>query len=245
MVGQNIVHIDSHPTVAPASPASFSMSHLRWRSFLARLEHMTFAWFTSSMSLGGIASLLINRIIPWTAMYYIGIVLFLINVVYLSLLILLQILRFTLTPATLAWSLSHPLECCFIPTAVLACATVINCCAGVVGSNPSEGCEIALRVVFWIYCVVSLLVSLVCYTNMFGRAEQNLPHMTPAWVLPIFPLMLCGSVATSILPTQQNSSVASLAIAVCKFHLTPLQKFLSLSVAARNDNDVLTRGFWF
>lgn len=186
-----------------------SPGHRRCTTFLTRLEHMTFAWFTSSMSLGGISNLLLSRIIDSNPLYNLGLVLFFLNLVYLLLLVSLQIVRYSCTPASMLYTLKHPMECCFIPTAILACATVINGTAAVVG----DSWEVILRVAFWVYFTVSLLISLVCYTFLFSRAEQSLHHMNPGWVLPIFPLMLCGSIAASVVPTQTES--AALAMSIC------------------------------
>ncbi|CDS01524.1 hypothetical protein [Sporisorium scitamineum] len=181
--------------------------------FLARLEHMTFAWFTSCMSLGGMANLLLTKIIDSSFLYYLGLSLFLINIIYLLTLITLQIVRYALTPASLTYTLTHPIECCFIPTALLACATVINGFATLVGTDASAAWEVVLRTAFWVYFSASFIVSLVCYTCLFARAEQSLGHMNPAWVLPIFPLMLCGSVASAVVPTQ--SELAALVMSIC------------------------------
>lgn len=209
--------IPNPSTTMPSS--SPSPPNLRHRSsYLSRLQHITFAWFTSSMSLGGISNLLLSRIINSNPLYYLGISLFLLNNIYLLLLIIIQILRYTLTPATFSYTLSHPIECCFIPTALLAVATVINGFAYVVRGEAGSGWEVVLRGVFWVYFVASLLVGLVCYTSLFGRAEQSLHHMNPGWVLPIFPLTLCGSIAAAVVPTQ--GEVAALAISICKFTTT-------------------------
>ncbi|KIS66982.1 uncharacterized protein UMAG_05764 [Mycosarcoma maydis] len=185
----------------------------RFNLFLARLEHMTFAWFTSCMSLGGIANLLMARIFDSDIAFGIGAVLFAVNVCYLIALFSLQIVRYTMTPASLLYTLSHPIECCFVPTALLACATAIIGLSNVAGNNSGKAWEVVLRVLFWIYFVASIIVSLVCYTFLFSRAEQSLHHMNPAWVLPIFPAMLCGTIASSVVPMQSPS--AALAIAVC------------------------------
>ncbi|KAJ9475787.1 putative membrane transporter [Pseudozyma hubeiensis] len=173
---------------------------------LSRLEHMTFAWFTSSMSLGGIANLLMSRIIDSTPLYYIGTSLFLLNIAYLLLLIILQFVRFNFTRASVSYTLSHPIECCFIPTSLLASATVIIGIFNVVGEEASEAWGVLLMVLFWVYFVISTVVSLVCYTALFRMKEQSLHHMNPAWVLPIFPLMLLGTIASIILPLERGSS---------------------------------------
>lgn len=77
----------------------------------------------------------------------------------------------------------------------------------------SDGWSTALRVAFWVYFALSLVISLVCYTSLWSRAESNLHHMNPGWVLPIFPLMLCGSVASSVVPTQTETN--ALVMTIC------------------------------
>ncbi|CBQ69627.1 related to Malic acid transport protein [Sporisorium reilianum SRZ2] len=198
---------------SPSPPSPPSESTRQPHPFLVRLEHMTFAWFTSCMSLGGMANLLIARIIDSSGLYYLGVALFFINIAYLLLLVTLQIVRYTCTRASVSYTLTHPIECCFVPTALLACATVINGFAGIVGGDASFAWEVVLRAAFWVYFVASFVVSLVCYTCLFARSEQSLHHMNPAWVLPIFPLMLCGSVASAVVPTQ--GELSALVMAIC------------------------------
>lgn len=188
--------------------------------FLSRIQHMTFAWFTSSMSLSGMSNMLMARIIDWDPLYWIGFAGFCIGTVYFLFLVALQCVRYAFTPATFRYTVSHPVECCFIPTAMLAAATVIEGWFTVAqdfsakGIIVDEGWQVLFRVWYWMYLVLSLLCSCMCYANMFANAEQNLQRMNPAWVLPIFPVMLCGSVASSVLETQQGTP--AIAIAVCK-----------------------------
>lgn len=204
------------------------------------------------MSLGGIATLLISRILPYSALYYIGITLFILNILYFALLLLLQLLRFTLTPASFTYTLTHPIECCFLPTPLLAFATLINCTSSILihEYNPTSSATATiagptwstlLLVTFWIYFAFSLLLSLLCYTLLFSRAEQTLHHMSPAWVLPIFPLMLCGSVSAAILPTQ--SAVHAIPIAVCGLACQGLGLMLSCMMYAVLLLRLMTVGF--
>ncbi|TKY88422.1 hypothetical protein EX895_002774 [Sporisorium graminicola] len=200
------------PTSSPSSPSTAPEKRLH--PFLARLEHMTFAWFTSCMSLGGMANLFMAKIIDSSGLYYLGIALFFVNIAYLLVLITLQIVRYACTPASFSYTLTHPIECCFVPTALLAYATVINGFASLVAHNEnSAGWGLFLRIAFWVYFAASFIISLVCYTCLFARAEQSLHDMSPAWVLPVFPLMLCGSVASAVVPSQHE--LGGLLISIC------------------------------
>ncbi|GAK66947.1 c4-dicarboxylate transporter [Moesziomyces antarcticus] len=179
---------------------------------LARVEHMTCAWFTSCMSLGGISNLLLSRIIDSAPLHRIGIALLILNMLYFIALILLQVVRFTCTPARVGYTLSHPIECLFVPTIVLAAATVLNGLAAVAGRDVGGGLRTAFQVAFWVYFAAALVVGVGCYTVLWARAEGSMHHMNPAWVLPVFPLMLCGSVAVAVVPTQTEESALNIAI---------------------------------
>lgn len=217
------IYIPAHPTLPllrvgiPSSSTLFFgfLTTMTTTRALARVEHMTCAWFTSCMSLGGISNLLLSRIINSDPLHRIGIALLILNMLYFVALLLLQVVRFTFTPARVGYTLSHPIECLFVPTIVLAAATILNGLAAVAGREVGSGVRTAFQVAFWVYFAAALVVSVVCYTSVWARAEGSMHHMNPAWVLPVFPLMLCGSVAVAVVPTQTEQS--ALNIAICKF----------------------------
>ncbi|KAI3478963.1 hypothetical protein L1887_59044 [Cichorium endivia] len=143
------IYIPAHPTLPllrvgiPSSSTLFFgfLTTMTTTRALARVEHMTCAWFTSCMSLGGISNLLLSRIIDSDPLHRIGIALLILNMFYFVALLLLQVVRFTFTPARVGYTLSHPIECLFVPTIVLAAATILNGLAGGRGKGGWEWSE--------------------------------------------------------------------------------------------------------
>lgn len=79
-------------------------------------------------------------------------------------------------------------------------------------SAPKEGSRLSAsyRVVFWIYAPVAYLFALGMYFLLFtNRHHLKAANMTPAWMLPMFPVILtaptAGIVAGSLAPEQAFS----------------------------------------
>jgi tellurite resistance protein TehA-like permease len=79
-------------------------------------------------------------------------------------------------------------------------------------ANPKEGSRLSatLRVMFWIYAPIAYLFALLMYFVLFtNRHNLKAAHMTPAWMLPIFPVVLtaptAGIVAQSLSAEQAFS----------------------------------------
>ncbi|KAK1779637.1 voltage-dependent anion channel-domain-containing protein [Copromyces sp. CBS 386.78] len=66
-----------------------------------------------------------------------------------------------------------------------------------------------LCIAFWLFSAVTFLASVIQYHLLFTvKAERrlSLTTITPAWVLPIFPVMLIGTLAGSFSKTQDPKS---------------------------------------
>jgi tellurite resistance protein TehA-like permease len=79
-------------------------------------------------------------------------------------------------------------------------------------ADPKEGSRLSatLRVVFWIYAPIAYLFALLMYFVLFtNRHHLRAASMTPAWMLPIFPVVLtaptAGIVASSLSDEQAFS----------------------------------------
>ena len=57
-------------------------------------------------------------------------------------------------------------------------------------------------VLFWVYITITFLHSVFQYWYLFTGVQLTYQSMTPAWLLPIFPIMLSGTVASAIAPSQ-------------------------------------------
>jgi C4-dicarboxylate transporter/malic acid transport protein len=155
------------------------------------------------MSTGGIALLLATSPHRFDGLDKIGLAVFLIDVICVVCITTILILRFVFFRKALAKALSHPNESLFIPTFFLSLAAILSNIQhyGVPSCGP--WLITTLRVCFWTYLTVTFLASVGMYHMLFtGKRHLSLDTMTPAWILPIFPIMLSGTLAGFLAPSQ-------------------------------------------
>ena len=170
-------------------------------SFSDRLHHFTWAWYTLTMSTGGLAVLLINQPNTFPGLEQIGLAVYIINLVLFAVVCSLMATRFILH-GNLLESLRHDREGLFFPTFWLSVATIICGLDKYFGTDPHENFSKALEVLFWIYCACTLLVAVIQYSFVFTSHSYGLQTMMPSWILPAFPVMLSGTIASVISGNQ-------------------------------------------
>jgi len=60
----------------------------------------------------------------------------------------------------------------------------------------------ALLVLFWIYCAVVLVVGVAQYYVLFQEERLKITDAVPAWIFPIYPLLVVGPMAGTMIPSQ-------------------------------------------
>jgi len=193
-----------HEEVDPAS--------VDWRE---RLKHFTFAWFASSMSLGGTAfvmSVIPNQqAMPW--LRGLGTGLFVFNIIYFLTLTSIMVVRLMMHPGTLKKALANPHEGFFFATFWLTIATMItNTTAYGVPATGNLLIE-PLRIAFWIYTFCVTILGIVYYMVLFNVKKLVITNVLPGWLLPIFPSMLVGTLASAIAKTQPPEQAYPMLIA--------------------------------
>lgn len=76
-----------------------------------------------------------------------------------------------------------------------------------------DGLAVFHRITYWLYLAVTFLVSVIQYHLLFTVKEQRRLQahaMTPAWILPIFPVMLAGTIAAFDSRTQTPSQALAM-----------------------------------
>jgi tellurite resistance protein TehA-like permease len=112
------------------------------------------------------------------------------------------ITRFILHPGTFTHSLTNPHEGFFFSTFWLSIATVITNTTAYRIPNSGPWLIAALRFTFWTYTVCATLLAIFYYHILFTVKKLVLTNVLPGWVLPIFPAMLVGALASAIAKTQ-------------------------------------------
>ncbi|KAB5525645.1 voltage-dependent anion channel [Coniochaeta sp. 2T2.1] len=187
--------------------------------FRERLHHFTFAWYTVSMSTSGIALVLALTPHRFRGLDVIGLVIFLLDLVFFLFITAAITLRFTLHRRTFRKALTHPMEALFIPTFFLSIAAILSSIETYgdifLHGKPLAGLHRFSGGAFWVYLAVTFLVSVLQYHLLATVKEERrltVNSITPTWILPIFPVMLAGTLAALVSKNQPaDEAIAILA----------------------------------
>ncbi|KAE8453911.1 hypothetical protein EG329_007687 [Mollisiaceae sp. DMI_Dod_QoI] len=178
-----------------------------------RLKHFTFAWYASTMSTGGVAfvlSVVPNRFYGLTGL---GTGIFIFNLFLFTAVTIVMCARFIIHPGTFTHSLTNPHEGFFFATFWLTIATIISNSTAYGIPNSGPWLITALRIAFWIYTVCATLLAIFYYHVLFSVKKLTLTNVLPGWVLPIFPAMLVGTLASAIAKTQPAEHAMTILVA--------------------------------
>lgn len=178
-----------------------------------RLQQMTWSWFTLTMSTGGLALLLNKTTHQFRGLNTIGRIVFVLDLVLFVCIVAGMTYRFAKNPGAFSASLLHPNESLFFPAFLLSISTILSGTGGYGAPNAGPWLAEALYVLFWIYVAMSILSAIVQYSLLFHGARLPVHSMTPTWLLPIFPCMLVGTLASTIAPLQEPSRAMTVCVA--------------------------------
>lgn len=74
-----------------------------------------------------------------------------------------------------------------------------------------------MEIMFWVYAACALLVSIFQYHIIFDVERLPVHDMMPAWILPIYPVIILGPLASAILKTQPSSAGTPILIGAIAF----------------------------
>ncbi|KAA8565445.1 hypothetical protein MFRU_006g00260 [Monilinia fructicola] len=167
-------------------------------TFWMRVQHFTWAWYTLTMSTGGLALLIANTPHRFNGLTILGDIVFLFDICLFILISAGMLARFILNPHTLSASLQDPAESLFFATFWLSILNILANIHEYGSPHCGPWLPATLRVLFWIYVAITFCVAVFQYSYLFNAKQQTLQTMTPGWILPIFPVMLSGTFASVI-----------------------------------------------
>ena len=182
-----------------------------------RIHHFTWAEYTATMSTGGIALLLAQTPHRFGGLTTLGTIVFIFDIVIFLSFSATIATRFLLFPMTLKNSISHPTESLFFPTFWISLANIISNTQIYGVPRCGHWLVVALRIIFWIYAACTFIVAVGQYFFLFTGKPLTIQSMTPAWILPVFPAMLCGTVASVVAPSQSPEHALPILVAGISF----------------------------
>ncbi|KAK4118408.1 hypothetical protein N657DRAFT_694446 [Parathielavia appendiculata] len=198
-------------------PSSPTRPHLGIRE---RLAHFTWAWYTVTMSTGGLSLLIHAQPHQFPGLRHIGLAVYVVNLVLFVLITAAMTARFVVFPGTFLRSVTHPREGFFVPTFFLSMAAIITSTQRYcvppdpeVAQATAGGLLWAIQVAFWVYVVVTTGVAVGQYSYVFAAHSFGLQTMMPTWILPVFPIMLSGTIASVISESQPAAARVCIIVA--------------------------------
>jgi C4-dicarboxylate transporter/malic acid transport protein len=185
--------------------------------FRDRIHHFTWAEFTGTMSTGGIALLLAQTPHRFKGLNAIGSIVFVFDICLFLCFCAAIATRFILFPRAFMASLSHPTESLFFPTFWISISNILSNIQDYGVPHCGPWLVVTLRVFFWIYVTCTFLVAVGQYFFLFTGKPLTIQSMTPAWLLPVFPVMLCGTLASLLSRSQPPEQALPILIAGISF----------------------------
>ena len=210
---------------------------------LAHLYIYTWAWFLMPMTTLGLSTLLDaqRQIFNFNGLYTIGVIVYIIGLVEFVFLFTARFILFCLHKDSLWTSLQEPGEAMFFATFWISTYGIIS--GGVVFASPNPNTSLAeaFYAFFWIYLICALLVGMGLHLLIFHERHLEERNMTPAWLLPVLPIILIGVSAGDIVlflnPTE------SCPVLVAGLLCSSMGFLLSLPMAALYLNRLFISGF--
>lgn len=205
---QDAAHDNTHHTGIDVNDPNRPKIALR-----QRLHHFTWAWYTLPMSTGGLSLLIFAQPHSFPGLLSIGLAVYIINIIIFTAVSITMVARFFLHPGDMTASVTHPREGFFLPTLFLSVATLVTSTQRYAIPEDDEALTWAIQTSFWGYVIVTLALAVGQYSYVFAAHSFGLHTMMPTWILPIFPIMLSGTIASVIADTQPAIAAVPIIVA--------------------------------
>ncbi|KNG44137.1 malic acid transport protein [Stemphylium lycopersici] len=180
--------------------------------FSQRLKHYTWANYTLTMATGGLGTLIAIQPHAFTGLITIGAVFYVLNLLLFTAVTMTMIIRFTKFAGSFKASISHEREGLFLGPFFLSVATIITGTQKYIieaydADHPNRTWAVtSMAVAFWAYTFAAFCLASFQYSFLFCSHTYKLTSFMPSWLLPIFPIMLSGTIASVIAKEQPVSS---------------------------------------
>ncbi|KAK7742150.1 hypothetical protein SLS53_004736 [Cytospora paraplurivora] len=175
-----------------------------------RLHHFTWAWWTLIMSTGGLSLLIFVQPYQFPGLKHFGLAVYLLTLALFVVVFSAMVARFIMFPGTLKTSICHAREGLFFPTFFLSIATLITATYRYAIPADNVTFNFVIRVAFWVYVSCTLVLAIGQYSYLFHAHKLEVRSMMPTWILPIFPIMLSGTIASVIAESQPDSTAVAI-----------------------------------
>ncbi|PPJ51684.1 hypothetical protein CBER1_08742 [Cercospora berteroae] len=170
--------------------------------FKDRIAHFTWPWFSATMSTGAIAVVIVNTPNRFTGLQTIGKIFFIVDLFMFVVFNIAMGLRAFWFPRRFIASLHHPVEGLFFGSYWVSVSLILNAIQAYGVPNCGPWLVSALRVLFWLYCAVVLVVGIGQYYALFQEERLKITDAVPAWVFPLYSLLVIGTMAGTMIPSQ-------------------------------------------
>jgi C4-dicarboxylate transporter/malic acid transport protein len=172
--------------------------------FSDRIAHFTWPWFACPMSTGALSVVLANTPNRFNGLDTIGIIFFILTIILFLTFTAAMTLRAFWYPKRFLASLHHPVEGLFFGSYWVTVSLILNGTQAYGVPRAGPWLPKALLICFWIYCAVVLIVGIAQYYVLFHEERLRITDAVPAWIFPIYPLLVVGPLAGTMIPSQPD-----------------------------------------
>ncbi|KAF2085401.1 C4-dicarboxylate transporter/malic acid transport protein [Saccharata proteae CBS 121410] len=164
------------------------------------------------MSTGAMGTLLAQQPFSFTGLHTIGKIFFILDLVLFVLFTALITTRFCMNKGALTLSLHHPQESFYFGTFWVSIALILYCIQeyGVPACGP--WLVKTLEVCYWTYAGLALLVVIFQYHVIFDVEQLAIEDVMPTWILPAYPFLILGPLASVLEYSQPQESALPILI---------------------------------
>ncbi|QDS71898.1 hypothetical protein FKW77_000234 [Venturia effusa] len=181
-------------------------------SLTDRISRFTWPWFACTMSTGSIAVVIAQQPFQFNGLRTIGKVFFVLDILLFITFTICISIRFVKKPSALGHSLHHPQESFFFGTWWVSVALILNCMQAYAVPVCGPWLVKTLEVLFWIYAACALLVAVFQYHLIFTKETLSAGEALPAWILPVYPFLVLGPLASVLVPSQPDGAALPILI---------------------------------